>query len=215
LQSCGKQGAALAALWFLLPAAALAQTSFEGRIQAQAATYRLRTAGPIQEHSSTFQGAALGVRFGGMRLEVEGLFGTVRSEDDGRLSLRATTLTIGLETPGVEVGVQALARHRATDESSSLLRLAGPYGTLRSDFGRGLSGQATLAWYPIVSAVNSDPLKIALRAEVGARYAIPNSPVSLFTSYRVLRLDYEPVFGANARLEQDAGMFLGVQFGRR
>jgi hypothetical protein len=208
--------AALGALGLLCPAAAAAQ-QLEATVLAQAATYRLRATGAVEQHSLTYPGAALGIRLGGMRIRLEGLFGSVSSGSASAFTIRTTTLSAGVRAGAVELGVEAVARHRtaAGGASNTLVRLGGVYGAVLPDFGAGLSGLASVSLYPVRSAVNTDPLSMAMRAEIGARFTPSGGPVSFFTAYRLLRIDYRRVGGAAQRLEQDAGMFVGVTYSGR
>ncbi len=204
--------ATLAALGLCCPAAAAAQ-QLEATVLAEAATYRLRATGPVEEYSLTYPGAALGVWLGDLRIKLEGLFST-QSGESNSFRIRTTTLSAGVRTGAVELGVEAVARYRtaAGGASNTLVRLGGVYGSVLPEFGGGLSGLASLSFYPVHSAVNTDPLSAALRAEIGARYTPRRGPLTFFTAYRVLRIDYRRVGGAQQRLEQDAGMFVGVTY---
>lgn len=201
---------AVAGVALLSPAPLLAQ-KFEASLAAQMMTYRAHTGGPVLEQGGTFQGGAVGVWLGNVRVRVEGLIGNVRPAGDRAFTLRTTSLSAGLRRGAVEFGVEAVARHRSTsDETTNLARLVGPYGTVISDFGRGFTGSATLAWYMAKRTVNADPLSVAIKGEVGAQFAPGGSSLSFFTSYRMLRLDYRALGGGTARLEQDAGALFGV-----
>lgn len=200
----------IAGVALLAPAPLLAQ-KIEASIAAQMMTYRAQTGGPVVEQGGTFQGGAVGVWFGNVRLRLEGLIGNVRPAADRAFTLRTTTLSAGLRSGAVEFGIEAVARHRSTaDETTNLARLVGPYGTVISEFGRGFTGSATLAWYMAKRTVNADPLSVAIKGDIGAQFAPGNSSLSFFTSYRVLRLDYRALGGGTARLEQDAGALFGV-----
>lgn len=200
----------VAGVALLGPAPLLAQ-KFEASLAAQLLTYRAHSGGPIMEQGGTFQGGAVGVWFGNVRVRLEGLIGSVRPTTDRAFTLRTTTLSGGLRAGPLEVGVEAVARHRSTTgQTNNLARLIGPYGTVTSDFGGGLTGSATLAWYAVRRTVNAEPLSVAIKGDIGARFAPRGSALSFFTSYRVLRLDYRALGGGTARLEQDAGALFGV-----
>jgi hypothetical protein len=201
---------AIAGMALLSPVPLLAQ-KFEASLAAQMMTYRSHSGGPVLEQGGTFQGGAAGVWFGNVRVRLEGLIGNVRPAADRAFTLRTTTLSAGLRSGAVEFGFEAVARHRSTsDQTTSLARLAGPYGTVISEFGRGFSGSATLAWYLVRRTVNADPLSVAVKGDIGAQFAPGGSTLSFFTSYRVLRLDYRALGAGTARLEQDAGALFGV-----
>lgn len=203
---------ALGALALAAPGAASAQR-IEVTVHAQAATFRTAAAGLVEEASTANPGGGIALWLGNLRLGVEGAFGDANSKSPGGFKVRTTTLSAGVRALPFEFGVEAAARHRTSNAgaTTSLVRLAGPYGRAIADFGAGFSGQATLALYPVRRAVNADPLSVAMRAEIGARYTPRSGPLSFFTSYRLLRLDYRPVQG-DQRLEQDAGMFVGVTY---
>lgn len=206
---------AVAGVALLSPAPLVAQ-KIEAGLAAQLMTYRAHAGGPVLEQGGTFQGGAVGVWIGNVRVRVEGLIGNVRPATDRAFTLRTTTLSAGVRTRVVEFGLEAVARHRSTEnETTNLARLVGPYGTVTSEFGRGLTGSATLAWYLARRTVNADPLSVAIKGEIGAQFAPGGSALSFFTSYRVLRLDYRALGGGTARLEQDAGALFGVTWRSR
>lgn len=202
---------ALAALALLAPAALAAQR-IEATVHAQAATYRVRSGGPVEEGSTAYPGGGGALWLGNVRVGVEGVFGAVNSRAPDGFKVRTTTLTAGVRALPFEFGIEAVARRRTSNAgtTTTMQRLAGPYAAALADFGGGFGGLARLSYYPVRRTLNTDPLSLALRAEVGARFTPRNSSISFFTSYRLLRLDYEAVAGGEPRLEQDAGMFVGV-----
>lgn len=208
---CWVLGAGVAASLGAGPNAALAQR-FEVGTSAQMVTYRMKAGGPVDERGATYYGGAGALWIGGLKIGAEGLFGTVAGSAGESFALRATTLQVGARAGRFEFGGQAEARRRAAVRDTSLLRLIGAYGTFTPDFGQGFSGLASLAYYPMAHALNEDPINLALRTEVGARYtpASLGGRFSFYTSYRVFRLDYRAAGTAEPRLEQDAGMVLGI-----
>lgn len=203
---------ALAGGLLLAPAPLVAQ-KLEASLAAQMLTYRAQSGGPTVEQGSTFQGGSVGVWFGNVRLRLEGLTGKVKPATDRAFTLRTTTLSGGVRQGALEFGLEAVARHRSTvDQTNALARLIGPYGSVISDFGGGLTGNATLAWYLAKRTVNADPLNVAIRGEIGAQFAPAGGSLAFFTSYRVMRLDYRALGGGTARLEQDAGALFGVRW---
>ncbi len=208
----GMPASLLVGLALLAPAPALAQR-FEASTSGELVTYRTRAGGPIAERSTAYSGGSLAVWFGDYKIGVEGLFGSVPLGGDQSFALRATTLQTGVRSGALEYGIQAEARRRAAIADTSVLRMLGAYGRGTADFGAGFSGTAALAYYPVAQSLNDDPINLALRAEVGASFAPPGSRLTFFMTYRVLRLDYRAAGSTSARLEQDAGIMIGVGLG--
>lgn len=206
-----RTAAALGACALLAPATLAAQR-FEATVFAQSGTYRVRATGPVEEASSMYPGGGAALWLGSLRIGVEGVFGADKPKTAEGFKVRTTTLSAGVRAVPFEFGLEAAARHRSASAGAvtSLVRLAGPYATGIADFGGGFNGLATIAVYPVRTSLNTDPLGLAMRAEIGARYTPREGALSFFTSYRLLRLDYRQVGGGPARLEQDAGMFFGV-----
>ena len=196
----------VAVLAMALPAAPAVAQQLSGAAVAQQLSYKFRDSTGSGRQAGSMLGVNLGIGFNRFHVGLLGLFGKVSDAEKAFVVrvLRTTTNSAGLPlSDGLEVGLEAQARHESRDGVKTLQRLGGPFGRSTVDFGgTGLQGLAELALYPLTSSQNSPDLALALRAMVGVRYVQLTGPMTFQVSYRLSRLDYQETAGI-APLTQD------------
>jgi hypothetical protein len=200
-------GLALAGIASLAGASALHAQRLEGAATAQRVVYDFKDDVGSARQTGTYVGLSGSIGLGIVRLGAGFLTGTLTG-GDGLLSsrsIRTTLLTASVKpVPALELGLEAQARHESIDTSVVLQRLGGLFSRFTQPFGDGgLEGTAELAFFPVTSSTNSDPIKTALRAGVGARFVPNGGPFLIAVGYRLFRMDHQDAASGTARLEQE------------
>ncbi|HEY2806898.1 MAG TPA: hypothetical protein VGI92_13655 [Gemmatimonadales bacterium] len=197
-----------AAAGLVLARPALAQ-HIQGTIGVQRLTFSLNDNGVAGQQTGTMLGGSLGLDLGVLRLGLAGQTGQLAGDSLTAFDLRMTTINAGLQaTPWLEIGAQAVARREAVDTTIILQRLGGAYTRVTADLGGTFQGLLNVAFYPVNSVTGVDPVKTALSAGVGVRYAPNGGPVMVQMSYRIFRIDHQALTTTAPRLEQDQGLIL-------
>lgn len=195
----------LLAATLLAPATAARAQHLEGTVGVHRLAYRYKDDVVADRQSGLFLGASGSLLLGSLHLGVNGMTGRL---DAGATlptrELRVTRINLGVYlTRWLELGAEGMARRESDDTTVVLQRLGGIFSRASAVFGTGgLEGMAEFAVYPARSAINADPISLALRAGIGARFAPGGGPVVIQLSYRMFRLDHTTPAGA-MRLEQD------------
>jgi hypothetical protein len=176
---------------------------------------RMRHLGTIYEQSGTWFGAEAQARIGAVTLRVSGLTGTLTGDTsvtNPDRDVRVSAISLGIRPAmWLEVGADVAARRVASPASTVITRLLGAHVGLAVALGvDGLSGNATVVYYPAADVTGDESLALAASGELGFSYAPPHVPIMLRLAYRFERYDFSGSTLGPARLEQVRAVVAGL-----
>ena len=213
--------ALFAAALFSVATPSRAQTG-GSRVSAAGVAYRveqrMRYMGTIHEQSGTWFGGEGQARLGSVTLRVSGVTGKLAGDTsvtNPDRDVRVSSISLGIRpTVWLEVGADVAARRVASPATTVVTRLFGGHLALALPLGLdGLSGNATIVYYPATDVTGDEKLTLAASSELGFSYAFPRGAIVVRLAYRVERYDFSGSALGPARLEQVRAVVAG--FGMR
>jgi len=179
---------------------------------------RMRYLGTIHEQSGTWFGGEGQARFGAVTLRVSGVTGKLAGDTsvtNPDRDVRVSAISLGIRpTAWLEVGADVAARRVSSPAATVVARLFGGHLALALPLGvDGLSGNATIVYYPATGVTGVEKLTLAASSELGFSYEPPRRAIVLRLAYRVERYDFSESALGPARLEQVRAVVAG--FGMR
>mgnify|MGYP001310857179 CR=1 FL=1 len=182
---------------------------------------RMRYLGTVHDQSGTWFGVEGQARLGPVTLRLGGVTGKLAGDTSATnpdRDIRVSAISLGIRpTVWLEVGADVAARRVASPASTVVTRLFGGHLALALPLGvDGLSGNATVVYYPAAGVTGDEKLSLALSGELGFSYLPSRGGLVLRLSYRFERYDFGATALGPARLEQVRTVVagLGIHFGR-
>ena len=178
--------AALFAAWSSRGAAQASPPSSWILSGAFSAAWARQAIGTERERGGTWFGGGLQGEHRGITIAVRGQIGGLEARDDATARVRLTDVSVRYRLrPGVSLGLDAQALRSLDTGITSLRRLAGPALGASVSLGvQGLSAETDAAFYVLRSGANDDPIRQALRVDVGMRYTFDRYPLDLSVAFR-------------------------------